>query len=128
MTTRIILQKENSDNIKGVTLEERAKLILLTLGRNIYEIKKAYRKMAFKYHPDRLDGDQEKFKLINEAYEILMEGKYPKRVELSLLAKDGLVIAFTGRKIAVLDFIKQQKEFQEYETWCKNHFYGVGAL
>lgn len=34
------------------------------------EIKKAYRKMAMKYHPDR-GGDQVKFKEINEAYQVL---------------------------------------------------------
>lgn len=37
-------------------------------------IKKAYRRLALKYHPDRNQGDAEaeaKFKLINEAYEVL---------------------------------------------------------
>ncbi len=40
------------------------------------EIKKAFRKMAMKYHPDRNSGDkvsEEKFKEINEAYEILSD-------------------------------------------------------
>lgn len=38
------------------------------------EIKKAYRSLAFKYHPDRNSGDklaEEKFKEINEAYSVL---------------------------------------------------------
>ena len=35
------------------------------------EIKKAYRKMAMKYHPDRPGGDSEKMKIINKAYEVI---------------------------------------------------------
>lgn len=37
------------------------------------EIKKAYRKLSLKYHPDKPNGDQEKFKKINEAYQVLSD-------------------------------------------------------
>ncbi|MEX1087372.1 MAG: DnaJ domain-containing protein, partial [Candidatus Paceibacterota bacterium] len=43
------------------------------------EIKKAFRKLAQKYHPDKKGGDEKKFKEINEAYNILADDK--KRAE-----------------------------------------------
>lgn len=35
------------------------------------EIKRAYRKLAHQYHPDKKGGDEAKFKEVNEAYQIL---------------------------------------------------------
>ncbi|MBX4188089.1 MAG: DnaJ domain-containing protein, partial [Candidatus Doudnabacteria bacterium] len=35
------------------------------------EIKKAYRRLAHEHHPDKGKGDSEKFKQINEAYQVL---------------------------------------------------------
>lgn len=35
------------------------------------EIKKAYRKMAHQYHPDKSGGDEKKFKEVNAAYQVL---------------------------------------------------------
>lgn len=45
-------------------------------GATVEEIKKSYRRLAMKYHPDRNQGNAEaeaKFKEINEAYEILKD-------------------------------------------------------
>lgn len=42
---------------------------------NKEEIKKAFRKLAHKYHPDKKTGDEAKFKEVNEAYQILSNDK-----------------------------------------------------
>ena len=54
------------------------------------EIKKAFRRLARRYHPDKTKGDkrsEEKFKEINQAYEILGDEK--KRQEYDALRRGG---------------------------------------
>lgn len=37
------------------------------------EIKRAYRRLAHKYHPDKAGGNEEQFKEVNEAYQVLSD-------------------------------------------------------
>lgn len=58
---------------------------------NADEIKKAYRKLAMKYHPDKNQGDktaEEKFKECAEAYEVLSNSE--KRQRYDQFGHDGL--------------------------------------
>jgi len=60
------------------TMSDYYEVLGISKGATIDEIKKAYRQMALKYHPDRNPGDPEaekKFKQISEAYEVLGDDK-----------------------------------------------------
>ncbi len=51
------------------------------------EIKKAFRKKAQQYHPDKPDGDEAKFKAVNEAYSVLSDEK--KKQQYDTFGKAG---------------------------------------
>jgi len=61
------------------TKRDYYEILGLTRGAGVDEIKKAYRKLALKYHPDRASGDkkiaEEKFKEVSEAYAVLTDSK-----------------------------------------------------
>ena len=51
-------------------MKDYYQILGINKGASEEEIKKAYRKLAHQYHPDK-GGDEKKFKEINEAYQIL---------------------------------------------------------
>lgn len=63
--------------LKSVSIKKMAKDYYKILGvektASEDEIKKAYRKLAHKYHPDKAGGDEKRFKEINEAYQVLSD-------------------------------------------------------
>ena len=68
----------------------------LSKGASEQEIKKAYRSLAKKYHPDmnHEPGAEEKFKEINEAYEVLSDPQ--KKANYDQFGHAGMDGAFGG--------------------------------
>ena len=114
----LIGTNDSVDDIQGKTLEERAKLVLLTLGRTSGEIKAAYRKRACEHHPDASQGDKMAFQLIHEAYLLLTGQPISKR---PLLSDDVLVERVAGCSVKPL--LDKQKEWEKYERWRRKQFY-----
>ncbi|MBW2219842.1 MAG: DnaJ domain-containing protein, partial [Deltaproteobacteria bacterium] len=77
------------------------------------EIKKAYRKLAMKYHPDHTKGDktaEEKFKKISEAYAVLSDKE--KRKQYDTFGINGFQQRFSQEDIfSGFDFSDILKEF-----------------
>ena len=64
--------------------EDYYKILGVSKGASASEIKKAYRKMAIKYHPDKNPGDnaaEEKFKEAAEAYDVLSNSEKKQRYD-----------------------------------------------
>lgn len=73
------------------------------------EIKKAYRKLAFEYHPDKTKGDkkkEEKFKQITEAYETLKDEQ--KRKNYDNRDNQSVFDGFGGFGFNINDFFKSK--------------------
>jgi curved DNA-binding protein len=80
--------------------EDYYKILGLKKNASDAEIKKAYRKLAMKYHPDHTKGDksaEEKFKNISEAYAVLSDKD--KRKEYDTFGSEGFHQRFSQEDI-----------------------------
>lgn len=57
------------------------KILGIEKGATTEEIKKAFKKLAMQYHPDRPTGDEAKFKEVNEAYQVLSDNEKRSRYD-----------------------------------------------
>src|SRR5688572_25124493 len=77
--------------------------LILQLGRaaTVNDIKRAFRKLARRYHPDINPGDstaEEFFKRISEAYEILSDPQKKQFYDQNGFYSDGVLETSTSRK------------------------------
>ena len=104
------------------------------------DIKKAYKRLAMKYHPDRTQGDkamEEKFKEVQEAYEILTDsqkraaydqyghaGVDPKFMGIGPVAAVYNALERANLTIAHMDVIESNEAFavQAYAVAKELHF------
>lgn len=62
-------------------VQDYYKLLGIEKNASQDEIKKAFRKLAQQYHPDKPNGDEKKFKEINEAYTVLSNPEKRKQYD-----------------------------------------------
>lgn len=68
------------------------------------EIKKAYRRLAHQHHPDKNGGNEQRFKEINEAYQILSDGEKRAQYDHFGRAFDGSTGSPQGGPFGGFDF------------------------
>jgi curved DNA-binding protein len=82
------------------------------------DIKKAYRKLAVEYHPDKTQGDksrEERFKEISEAYQVL--GNAEKRRQYDALGHDWEQFQQSGSSYE--EFMEMKKRAQQQQQYSR---------
>ncbi len=99
-------------------MKDYYRILGVSPGESLENVKKAYRRLARKYHPDVNPGDkiaEEKFKEINEAYNAIISGKAsesnkePHREEGGKSKKDP-----ASSKVNDFDFNDVEKAFERF--------------
>ena len=88
------------------------KILGVDKGANKDEIKKAFRKLAHEHHPDKKTGNEEKFKEINEAFQIL--GDDTKRAQYDQYGSDFEQQGGFGGGMNWNDFMRQARSSGDF--------------
>jgi curved DNA-binding protein CbpA len=94
------------------------------------EIKKAYRKLSVKFHPDKNDGDsffEERFKDIQEAYEVLGDDLKRRKYDESLNKGQNSEDAQGSNFVPEIDFFVTDKREFEYDQEIKFSWRTINA-
>jgi len=98
---------------KELDLERKAQFILgVSKNATVFQIKKAYWRLAMEFHPDRNPGDkllEEKFKLVSDAYEVLTNSKN----------RGTMLLAGVGEKTRT----ENREKTQSYSKWWRENFF-----
>ena len=90
------------------------------------EIKKAFRKLAQKYHPDKADGDEKKFKEANEAYTVLSDEK--KRQQYDTYGHAGAQAGFGGAGAGAQGFDFSGFDFSGFQGGAGQGGFSAGGF
>ena len=106
----------------------------LTLEASEQDIKKAYRKLAMQYHPDRNGGNpesEERLKEINEAYQILGDDEKRRLYDLQYRQKSESHVFYEGAMyddlISVLRMFSQRSFDTMRPGGCIRRGFGRGG-
>ena len=68
----------DANDIEKISSLDLYEILDIEKDSNISKIKKSYKKLVLRFHPDKSKGTEEEFELINLAYTILKDEKLRK--------------------------------------------------
>ena len=82
----------------------------ISKGASKEEIKKAFYKLAHKHHPDKKDGNEAKFKEVNEAYQVLSDdakrAKFDQYLSLIHISEPTRLLSISYAVFCLKNFLK----------------------
>ena len=99
---------------KGVSLDEAYGIMGLPVGAEDKEIRKAYRKLAIKFHPDKNPAGRETFEKIQKAYEAITNAQRPGQAGSGAGGPDPYTVLLMVRTQCIL-FARHSKVLRTYK-------------